>query len=378
MRNVKKVLMTLAVLAFAFMLPGPRGTAYAETFSGEEMDTAEEPSLKDAKVVLSRKIFTYSGSVQKPSITSVTVGGEALLEGTDYDVIWQNASSTNAKTYKLKLAGKGRYALSSLIVKYRIDPANIDWKKLTLSENAFVYNGKMQRPSVTAVGGKKLKSGRDYTVTWYDEASTNAGTYYVRVVGKGNYTGMSAVGKYMIKKASIQDTKLVLSETTFAYNGKVQRPTVVSVGGIKLTEGTDYRITWSKKASTLPGTYKLKVTGIGSYKGSSTVETYEIVMRENTLTVEGKTAYASAEKLSRKNLTLRLAKVLDISRAKGIVTFEKVAGNDDFSVDEVLGNITMAKGLEIGTYELEITVTAGGNNYYKPAAKTVTVEIIVR
>ena len=58
----------------------------------------------------------------------------------------------------------------------------------TMDKTEFTYNGEAQKPTVLVTDGCKLAKDTDYTVT-YPEASTNAGSYTVKVMGQGNYTG---------------------------------------------------------------------------------------------------------------------------------------------------------------------------------------------
>ena len=64
-------------------------------------------SISNAAVVLSKNAFTFNGNVQKPVIN--TIGGKALIEGTDYTIQWSNPSSKNAATYTVTIIGKGAY-----------------------------------------------------------------------------------------------------------------------------------------------------------------------------------------------------------------------------------------------------------------------------
>lgn len=64
-------------------------------------------SISNAAVVLSKNAFTFNGNVQKPVIN--TIGGKALIEGTDYIIQWSNPSSKNAATYTVTIIGKGAY-----------------------------------------------------------------------------------------------------------------------------------------------------------------------------------------------------------------------------------------------------------------------------
>ena len=79
---------------------------------------------------------------------------------------------------------------------------------------------------------------------------------------------------------SIQGAKVVLSATAFAYNGKVRKPTIKTIGGNVLTEGKDYTSTWPYSKNV--GAYTVTVTGTGNYTGATNA-TYTINPQGTTI-----------------------------------------------------------------------------------------------
>ena len=77
---------------------------------------------------------------------------------------------------------------------------SIDGKKVVLSASSFTYNGKVQKPSVKTIGGKTLKSGTDYTVTYSKASPKDPGLYTVTVKGKGSYTGTTSASYRILFK----------------------------------------------------------------------------------------------------------------------------------------------------------------------------------
>ena len=75
---------------------------------------------------------------------------------------------------------------------------------------------------------------------------------------------------------SIAGAALVLSQTSFKYNGKTQVPTIKLVGGKFLVPGIDYTTVVSKPASKAAGTYTITAVGKGNYVGTSASATYKI------------------------------------------------------------------------------------------------------
>ena len=56
-----------------------------------------------------------------------------------------------------------------------------------------------------------------------------------------------------------------MSNTSFIYNGKVQKPQIQTIKGAAAAEGTDYTSEWSEKSSKNVGSYRLTITGKGDY-----------------------------------------------------------------------------------------------------------------
>ena len=92
----------------------------------------------------------------------------------------------------------------------------------------------------------------------------------------------SAAQKYAKKnnikfKTLGEVAKVYLSKSSFVYNGKVQKPTVVAkdTKGNKLKLGTDYTVKYSKGCKNV-GQYTVTVTFIGKFSGTKKL-TYKIV-----------------------------------------------------------------------------------------------------
>lgn len=147
---------------------------------------------------------------------------------------------------------------------------SISKASVTLSTSTYAYNGKAKTPSVTVkVGGKTLKSGTDYTVSYSN--NTKIGTAKVTITGKGNYTG--TISKtYSIKNDFKKAT--VSGISTKAFTGKnITQSITVKYNGKTLKNGTDYTVSYSSNKNI--GTATVKIAGKGSYTGTIT-KTFKI------------------------------------------------------------------------------------------------------
>ena len=176
-------------------------------------------------------------------------------------------------------------------------------------------------------------------------------------------------------RIDIATGKVTLAKTSLAYTGKALKPGVkLVVGGKTLTLGTHFTAKYTSNVKV--GTGKVTLTGIGAYKGTKAA-TFKIVKAANTLKVTGKTATAKYLSVKKKNVTLKVGKVLKFaSKGQGTKTYAKKKGNKKIVIDKKTGNVTVKKGLKKGKYKVTVAVKATGNANYK--AKTVKVAFTVK
>ncbi len=106
----------------------------------------------------------------------------------------------------------------------------------------------------------------------------------------------------------------------------------------------------------------------------------------NTLSVKPKTAKVKYKKLRKKKQTVSRSKVMTVSNPQGNVTYKLIGvkrGKSKkykkyFKINATTGTVSIKKKLRKGTYKITCKVTAGGNESYKSATKTVTFKIKVK
>lgn len=201
-------------------------------------------------------------------------------------------------------------------------------------------------------------------------------SFYCEIVDKD---GKKVTSKKAELRAvtSLSGQVVQLSKETFTYNGKVQKPAVVTIGGEALVEGTDYTIEWPKPAPKNAGLYFLTVNGIGDY-GASTQASFVIEKANNPMVAKGKTVTVKYSKLKKRAQTIKRSAAMGISKNKGTLSFEKTDGNAKITVNAASGKIKVAKKLKKGTYPVKVNVTAAGNANYNEKSKIVTVKIKVK
>ena len=95
------------------------------------------------------------------------------------------------------------------------------------------------------------------------------------------------------------------------------------------------------------------------------------------MTAAGKTVSLKASKVKKKSAKVAAAKAITVKNNAGSVTYAKAKGNKKITVASD-GKITVKKGLKKGTYKVNITVTAKGNDNYLAGSKTVTVTVKIK
>ena len=266
-----------------------------------------------------------------------------------YDTDCFNGVDFESDTGESQLERIGNYAFANCTECTSVEiPASVK----TIGENAFADCDYLK--SAVYQGTKEQ----------WDKVSVGAGNEDLTDVLTFQYTQVKSV---------------VLSNSSYTYNGKVQRPTIKTISGKELKEGTDYDVKWSNKSSKNAGSYTVTVTGKGDYVGTSTAK-YTINKASNTLKVKGKTATIKYAKVKKKAQTLGVTKVIKFtSKGQGAKTYIKKSGNKKITINKKTGRVTLKKGLKKGTYKVTVKVKAAGTSNYKASTvKTVTFKVKVR
>ena len=128
--------------------------------------------------------------------------------------------------------------------------------KVTFSSNSYAYTGKAIKPApVVKLGGKTLKKGVDYTVSYKN--NTKVGKATVTIKGKGNYTG-TVTKTFKINPKATSVSKLTSPKTKQL---KAKYKKVSGVTGYQVTYSTSSKFTKSKtKTVTVKGAAKTSKT----------------------------------------------------------------------------------------------------------------------
>ena len=242
----------------------------------------------------------YDGKEHKWSPAVADKEGNALVEGTDYEVAYSTEDFTNVTgTITVTIRGIGNYT-GTVTREYEITPKA--YTVTTESANK-VYDG-----TALTAGGKieGIVDGEDveFKVTG---SQTNKGTSKNTYSLKWN--GSAIETNYALASESIGDLKVteqtidpgedpekpnpnysgvtINNPSNAVYDGKEHKwsPAVADKEGNALVEGKDYTVEYSTSDFTNVGIIEVIITGIGNYTGKVT-RTYEITPKAYTVTTE--------------------------------------------------------------------------------------------
>lgn len=193
----------------------------------------------------------YTGKAYKPKVVLTDAGKAKKVK---FKVTYKN--NKDAGTAEVSITGTGSFG-GSIIKTFEIQPLplNVDTASLKISKPSNVYNGGINQTkstvkNINTVDGKTkkagLKAGKDYDIEYTKGAvtttePTEVGTYRMKIVGKGNYTGTHAVSDtYTITENDISKVKVTVKIDKAAPT----KPVVEVKIGKNVLPSTDYKMTF--------------------------------------------------------------------------------------------------------------------------------------
>ena len=147
----------------------------------------------------------YSGSEVKPGITVRADDGTVLKEHVDY-VITGYGNNINAgnNTAYVYVRGKGSYT-GDVRASFTIRQASLAGATVGVATQKYTGSQLKPEPTVTLRGYGTLVKGRDYTVSYGENAKVGTGS--VTIIGTGNYTGSRKATFVIEANSSSQSTQ---------------------------------------------------------------------------------------------------------------------------------------------------------------------------
>lgn len=236
-------------------------------------------------------IYKWTGKEVRPDLSDIKIqneNGSNLTEGTDYKIEYpDDMISEGEKT--VKVIGLGDYEGTEHSYHYTIEKQH-GWNGFSVTGHkdgddlgSFDWTGNDVEPKFEVTCnhcGDTLVNGTDYYLE-YSNDHRNPGKVTVKVVGFGDYKGWTQSFTYTIKNKTFSYSGYENGSHlgTVEYTGKEVTYTISEydlkdANGESLTEGTDYKVTYSNNID--PGTANIKITGLGDYEGCNLNFTYTI------------------------------------------------------------------------------------------------------
>ncbi len=227
----------------------------------------------------SNQTISYGNKATKPSnptASGYTFGGWYTGKSCSSSTAWDFSSDTVTSN-------------TTLYAKWTKSTVSIKSAKVTLKTTSYTYNGKAKKPAVKSVkvNGTTLTKDTDYTVSYKN--NKNAGTAYVVITGKGNYTG-TVKKTFTIKKASIK-----FSNTSKTYKYSKVKKAAQTFNGFTNSESGKISVTYKKSGKITKSICKKYITvkknGKITIRKKAPKGTYKF-----TVTVKSTTNYAKSSK----------------------------------------------------------------------------------
>ena len=314
----------------------------------------------------------YDGKEHKWSPAVTDKEGNALVEGTDYEVAYSTSDFTNVTgTITVTITGIGNYT-GTVTRTYEITP-----KAYTVTTNSAkkVYDG-----TALTAGGKieGIVSGEtvEFTTTGSrTDEGTSKNTYSLKWNGSAIETNYKlekeSIGELTVKSKSIipdepntpddKKTGITVSDPKDSkYDGQEHREVLTvkdTKTGKDLIANKDYTVVYSDDLVNA-GTVTIKVSGLGNYSGSFT-KTYKITKRLVTLTSATVSKTYDGQALTNTSITVSGDGFVEGEGASYEVTGTQTeVGNSANAFEYKLNEKTLASNYDITKVVGTLTITA--------------------
>ena len=239
-------------------------TLYAYWFTSDWRTDISE------SIITAIKAQTYDGSEKRPALT-VLDGSKKLTEGVDYEVSFTNNIDAGAATATVN--GIGDYkGTKSMIFAINKKPFNSrDFVVNTTDMKLTVSGAKSPVTVYDRTLNDYLMDGLDYNVTYEDADKAGTAKVTVTAAYEGSYTGKLSRTYRIFDTADSVIAAVSIYTVSADYNGKAQKPQVISVKDADGTAVDETHYSVKYKNNKNAGLASVIVTGRRGYKGSVTV-----------------------------------------------------------------------------------------------------------
>ena len=325
----------------------------------------------------------YDGKEHKWSPAVADKEGNALVEGTDYEVAYSTSDFRNVGIIEVIITGIGNYT-GTVTRTYEITPKAYT---VTTESAKKVYDG-----TALTAGGKieGIVSGEtvEFTTTGSrTDEGTSKNTYSLKWNGSAIETNYKlekeSIGELTVKSKSIipdepntpddKKTGITVSDPKDSkYDGQEHREVLTvkdTKTGKDLIANKDYTVVYSDDLVNA-GTVTIKVSGLGNYSGSFT-KTYKITKRLVTLTSATVSKTYDGQALTNTSITVSGDGFVEGEGASYEVTGTQTSvGNSANAFEYKLNEKTLASNYDITKVVGTLTITAATAPVTPPTSPT--------
>ena len=272
----------------------------------------------------------------------------------------------------ITITGKDNFTGTREIDVKVVDKKDLKKFTVTVGKEKLTYNGEEQIPTITVADKASkapLAEGTDYIIVYGN--TVNAGTVKFTVIGLGIYSGTVAKS-YKISPLAVKDGMEVTGVDKDGYGFTSKGVTIgedlivtYKATGDVLTEGKDYKISYSNNKKV--GTAKYTIKFQGNYKGSKAVTgTFTIVPAGLNDTTDGLKIVLADQIYKGKPNVYKSKPIVDIDGVTLKASNYTVKYYKDAEMtDEIIGKNKVSLGADEKYATIYVKIVGKGN--YAPA-----------
>ncbi|MBR3200694.1 MAG: 5'-nucleotidase C-terminal domain-containing protein [Mogibacterium sp.] len=331
---------------------------------------------------------TYYGPASINRVTIDSVNGEAFDPEAEYVVLTNNFCSAGGDTYYAFKAASSQFdtgiPMDYAVVEYVIDHLDrvIDETYAEPQGRITIYATKAEEVAdeinsipddVSAADADAINSAKEFydSLTDEEKAALPAGTKEKLEAAEAKLEAAAAKDEAAAAKDKTESLSKLATEMIAAAASGVSANTYTKDSYKSYMDALEAAKAVLNKADAAKEDFDAATEAL--------VKAKDALKKKGAqpMTAAGKTVSLKASKVKKKSAKVAAAKAITVKNNAGSVTYAKAKGNKKITVASN-GKITVKKGLKKGTYKVNITVTAKGNDNYLAGSKTVTVTVKIK
>ncbi len=322
------------------------------------MVTISAKTVSNPIITLGTTSYVYDGKEKTPDVT--VKDGENLVDASEYTVTYTDNINVGTAMAVVSDKDGGNYIVNGS-KSFSIVNANADVTPPTAKED-LIYNGEEQQllKAGSVKGGTMEYSLNNASFTTEIPTGLEAKVYkvYYRVKGDSNYSDEEAATlSVTISPKTVDQPTIILTPSSFTYDGKEKMPAVMVVDGETTVPSTEYSVSYSD--NTAVGTAKVTIAD-----------------KENgNYTVSGTASFSIVAAVAGVTFPEVKSGLVYNRSAQELITAGKAAGGTmEYSLDGKTYSTSIPTGTDAKEYTVYFKVV-GDDNHESMAAQTLVVSI---